>query len=115
MVELAPDGVASVRISYATGMPIVVPTSENAYAFSPPSAAARRLERYIREASSRSPGRVRHMSKKRRRRLEEGFARQLRRLLDAIEPTKVEWLDGAGVVVHAATRPKEGSLGGILG
>lgn len=97
-VELAPDGVAAVRIVYRETPPIVVPVSENAFLFTPapptPRVAAelKRLEPSIF---------ARHLTQAQRRR----FTLQWDAAVYQTEPARIEWLDSTGGLVRAINPP----------
>ncbi len=101
-VELAPDGVASVRIAYRETPPIVVPVSENAFWFTPPpptprvEAELKRLEPSIFAT---------HLTQAQRRRV----TLQWDEAVDETEPTKIEWLDNASRPIRTISPPTAAS------
>jgi hypothetical protein len=101
-VELAPDGVVSVRIDYRETPPIVVPVSENAFWFTRPpptprvEAELKRLEPSIFAT---------HLTQAQRRRSTLQWDKTVRET----EPTKIEWLDNAGGLVRAISPPTAAS------
>jgi hypothetical protein len=102
MVELVPDGVASVRIAYRETPPIVVSVSENAFWFTPPPATPRvaaELKRLEPEVVAT------HLTRAQRRR----FTLQWDEAVHETEPTKIEWLDNAGGLVRAISPPTAAS------
>jgi hypothetical protein len=102
IVELVPDGVASVRIAYRETSPIVVPVSENAFWFTPPPPtprAAAELKRLEPEVVAT------HLTRAQRRR----FTLQWNEAAQETEPTKIEWLDNAGGLVRAISPPTPAS------
>jgi hypothetical protein len=111
IVELVPDGVASIRASYRVGAPVVVKTAENAYTLVPSQAVLRRERRSARKLESRT---------EREEHEHEHSRAELRRLsgeaLDALfkiaaeaAPVKLEWLGGAGEVVRSIAPPSAAS------
>lgn len=98
IVELVPDGVASVRISYRETPAIVVAVSENAFLFTPPpptpriEAELKRLEPTILAT---------HLTTAQRRR----NTLQWDKTVDETEPTRIEWLDSAGRLVRSLSPP----------
>lgn len=89
LVELAPDGVAAVRIAYAGLRPVTVAVHDNAFAFTPPPA----------------PPATAHLLAP----LEDGASavsvERWDAVLQATYPTEVQWLDGAGRVLRTIHRP----------
>ncbi|MGO9322407.1 MAG: hypothetical protein ACLQBY_16620 [Solirubrobacteraceae bacterium] len=100
IVELAPDGVASVRIVYRKAPAITIPVSEDAFLFTPPpptprvAAALRRL----RPAFLTTP-----LTAAQRRRV-----LQWDEIVHESDPTKLEWLDSAGSVIRVISAPAAG-------
>jgi len=97
-VELVPDGVASVRIAYREASMTVVPVSENAFLFTPPPLAphvATELKRL--EPKLFAP----HLTLAQRRRV----TLKWNQTVNETGPTKIEWLDSAGGLVRALSRP----------
>jgi hypothetical protein len=113
LVELVPDGVATVRISFLKATPMVVPTSENTYAFSAPAAARAKLNRMLQIAIHPATGR--NLSKKQRRRREQRAARAFFRALQESQPTKVEWLGPSGALLRVIKPPHTTGLGSTVG
>ncbi len=124
VVQLVPDGVTSVRISYRVGAPIVAPVAGNALVFtpSPPDRHLRSLQHWLGVLDSKgaesgfcvrsSPrGRLRCHSPnppRIQRRLDAQWRRAYRayrRAATARAPVEVEWLDAAGAVVRTIGRP----------
>ena len=102
IVELVPDGVASVRIAYRETPPIVVPVSENAFWFTPPpptprvEAELKRLEPEV-FATRHSPAQSRRVTS------------QWDNTVHETEPTKIEWLDNAGELLRTINPPTAAS------
>ncbi len=94
LVELVPDGVAAVRVTYRGRTPIVVAVSENAFAFTPPfcpprlAAGLRRLQE----------------------RVVTGNPSRYNRALIQTDPTKIEWLNRAGGLTRVIEPPTRKSL-----
>lgn len=94
LVELVPDGVAAVRITYLDRPPVIVVVSENAFAFTPPpappsvAAAIRRLQG---RALSGNPS-------------------QYNKALVQTDPTRLEWLNHAGAVIRTIEPPTKASV-----
>ncbi|MGH2865274.1 MAG: hypothetical protein ACRDJX_08505 [Solirubrobacteraceae bacterium] len=102
IVELVPDGVASVRIAYRGTPPVVVPVSENAFWFTPPPPAPR----VAAELKRLEPDVVAtHLSRAQRRR----FTLQWEEAVQETEPTKIEWLDNAGGLARTISPPTAAS------
>ncbi|HTA14074.1 MAG TPA: hypothetical protein VK781_04370, partial [Solirubrobacteraceae bacterium] len=98
VVELVPDGVASVRIAYSETPEITVPVSENAFTFTPPlptprvAAELKRLEPRI--VATR-------LTAAQRRRV----TLQWNKTVDETEPTRIEWLDNADELIRTISPP----------
>jgi hypothetical protein len=102
IVELAPDGVASVRIRFPAVPAITVAVAENDYTFVAPGAAVRRAKRLLKQLTTfGKPGPGGHIVS-----LPEPQARELPKALEAGEPTKIEWLDAAGRLVRSIAHPR---------
>jgi hypothetical protein len=96
LVELVPDGVASVRVTFPGSAPVLAPVRENAFAFVPPatpSAVSAILARFGGKAL-REP-------------------KQWNEALAKTRPTGVEWLSSAGGVIRAIRRPAGVAATGI--
>jgi hypothetical protein len=100
VVELAPDGVASVRLSYRDGTTITAQVLESAYMFTPPQAPIRRanvtLERVVRvlaPAKGPRPSRGRQRS----------ALELVQRTLAALAPVQVQWLAADGRLLRTVT------------
>ncbi len=108
-VDLVPDGVASVRITYRTVAPIVASVSENAFVFTPPKALTLRLgqalKKVIDSAISSVTGKTKHLTKAQKHRVQQVEEKALERALLQAEPTRVEWLDGSGALVRNISPP----------
>jgi hypothetical protein len=103
-IEMVPDGVASVRVSYRDMTPFSVPVSENAfYLMAPPTphnSVSARMERLL-------PGILNSkLSTAQRDRLTAQWNRMFLYTL----PTKIEWLDQGGGVVRLVTPPTPASI-----
>jgi hypothetical protein len=102
-VELVPDGVASVRILYRDDPPIVVPVSANAFRFTPPASVPAgvraKLDRLATEQANS------HLTEAQMLSLTLQYDRVRRRT----EPTRIEWLDGAGRPIRKLRRPSAAS------
>ncbi len=94
LVELVPDGVAAVRVTYRGRAPIVVSVNENAFAFTPPScpprmaAGLRQLQEHV----------------------VTGNPSRYNRALLQTDPTKIEWLNRAGGVTRVIELPTRKSV-----
>jgi hypothetical protein len=105
IIELIPDGVASVRITYLGRSSVLAPVDENEYSFTMPAAVrARAKKRFTKDLHRLT--RAKHKTKAQKRRvLEELFAALDKTLVEA-RPRKVEWLGVAGELLHSSTPPK---------
>jgi hypothetical protein len=98
IVELVPDGVASVQIAYRETPTIVVPVSENAFSFTPPPPTPRveaELKRLIPRVVAT------HITKAQRRR----NVLQWDKAVNETDPTRIEWLDSAGGLMRTLSPP----------
>lgn len=102
IVELVPDGVASVRIAYRETPPIHIPVSENAFSFTPPPPTPRIKAELKRLEPSLF---AKHLTRSQRRR----FTMQWDKAVQETEPTKIEWLDSAGGLIRTISRPTAAS------
>jgi hypothetical protein len=114
--ELVPDGVASVRISYARAPQATVPVLENTYFVKAPTEqllrerrATLRLISTVLKKKKPTPAAIRRIQKALQRAIEESV------------PRKIEWLSSSGAVLHTANRPHgaaseeiEGSFTGVV-
>jgi hypothetical protein len=120
VVELVPDGVASVRLIYRDGTAIDAAVHTNAFAFTPPQAPIRRAEATIRRAFHRISSllfgkkRLTSLQKRRRRRLLRSLAKVYSRALGALVPKQAQWLDQAGRVLRTITPHLPASGGGLF-
>jgi hypothetical protein len=98
-VELVPDGVASVRITYRDRVLIVVRVKEDAFLLTPPPAPHDRLDAYLRGLMSRVAGE--HVTKTQQltatKKWNEAFG--------GTYPIRIEWLDSTGGLVRALNPP----------
>jgi hypothetical protein len=104
VVELVPDGVSSVRVTYVTGAPVVATVEENAYMLAVPQAVRARTEKRLKKVVRRL-GRAKHATKAEKRRALEAFLGALERALAEAGPHKIEWLSSTGGLVRSIARP----------
>ncbi len=112
IVELAPDGVASVRASYVSGAPVTVAVAENVYALGPRRAILQRGLKALKKLQHRIAG-IKHLTTAQRRRELNRLLTRIGKVLVEAEPTKIEWLDGTGGLVRTIGRPS-GRAGGLI-
>jgi hypothetical protein len=107
IVELVPDGVASVRANYRIGAPVVVKTAENAYTLKPSRAVLSRERRSAREIESRTEHEEHEHdhSRAEEQRLSGAALRAILKIATEAAPVKLEWLGGAGEVVRGIAPP----------
>jgi hypothetical protein len=108
VIDLVPDGVASVRVVYRSGPPIVAGVSEDATIYEPPKAlykhAEKALKRRQRALARRLKSRYPHGKVPPRAAIR--VYEQLLEAIDAqIEPLRVEWIGAAGAVIRTIPRP----------
>lgn len=103
IVELVPDGVASVRIDYRETPAIGVAVSENAFLFTPPPPTPRveaELKRLEPAIVTTHPITAQRPTAQRRR-----ITLQWDKTVNETEPTRIEWLDSADRLVRALSPP----------
>ncbi|HEV3320572.1 MAG TPA: hypothetical protein VG147_00090 [Solirubrobacteraceae bacterium] len=105
VVDLVPDGVATVRVVYRGGIVITAPVSENVFSFTPPpepiehaKAAFKRLERTFELG-----GKHKRLTKRQRQRRAQAVIKLLDRALSQTLPKQVQWLDAGGHVLRSFT------------
>jgi hypothetical protein len=106
-VELAPDGVASVRLRYSGAPLITAAVSENAYTFSPPAPKLGALKKAFKKVEAKNRGH-RKTGKSEAREGVEGL-----KLIERFERRnvpKVEWLGAEGQLIKSFTPKHESSL-----
>jgi len=107
IVELVPDGVASVRVTYAYGAPVVAPTAENVYtvpAHGLRSSVQRRLKKLARREEH-----DKHATRAEQKHMAEVFLQELEKAVAEAAPRKLEWLNSAGEVVRSIAPPSASS------
>jgi hypothetical protein len=125
-VDLVPDGVATVRLTYRDGATITAPVSENAFTFTPPrppvaraKAALKRLDRVF-ELEVKSRHTLTHHAKRQLQRYERVASKLLQRALSELPPKQVQWLDANGHVLRSFTPRRDRNsvlvtIGSIVG
>jgi hypothetical protein len=98
-VELVPDGVAAVRITYQATAPIIAHVSENAFLLTPPPTPNTLLDAELRRLIHEQRGQ--HISSTVRRRITIEY----NNALTGTYPTRIEWLDSTGKLVRALSSP----------
>jgi hypothetical protein len=98
-IELVPDGVASVRITYRDRVPIVVRVKEDAFLLTPPPAPHDRLDAYLRGLMSRVAGE--HVTKTQ----QLTATKKWNKAFGGTYPIRIEWLDSTGGLVRALSPP----------
>lgn len=111
VVDLVPDGVASVRLIYRDGISLTAAVSEDAYQYTPPPKLVERAKRLLIEEVK---GTRKHPNKAQRRR-ERAHRRALKRAVAALAPTQVLWLDAAGQALRTIDPKGSPGAGGLLG
>jgi hypothetical protein len=108
IVELVPDGVSSVRVTYIAGPPVVATVEENAYVLVAPAAVQARSERRLKKVLHRLEH-AKHHTKAQQRRVLAKFLAAVGQTLVEAEPRKVEWLNSSGGLILSIARPKAGA------
>jgi hypothetical protein len=98
IVELVPDGVASVRITYQETPAIVVPVSENTFLFTPPPPTPR-VEAELKRLEPAIVGTRLTMAQRRH------IMSQWDKTVNETDPTRIEWLGSAGGLIRALSPP----------
>jgi hypothetical protein len=112
-VELIPDGVASVRITYLTGASVLAPVYENEYSFAIPTAVRAGADKHLKKVLRRLE-KAKPTTKAQKRRVLDKFLLALAKTGVEVEPRKVEWLDSSGGLLHSITPPKStGAVDGL--
>ena len=106
-LELIPDGVSLVRVSYRDAAPMVVPVKENAFLLTPPPAPRDRLDAYLRGLLPRIAGE--HVTKAQR----VAATAEWNAAFPGTYPARVEWLDGVRRVVRTISAPTAKSAAAI--
>lgn len=101
-IEMVPDGVASVRVSYRDVTPFSVPVNENAFYLVPPPTPHNSVSARMK---SLLPGILRSNSAHRDR-----AGAEWNRMFIYTLPTKIEWLDKGGAVVRVLTPPTPANI-----
>jgi hypothetical protein len=111
VVDLVPDGVATVRISYRDGEVLSAPVSGNAFSFTPPKAPIKKAKAALVRFGRAHRGS--HLSNRQREHLLRVFFALLEREIRALAPTNVQWLGAAGGVLRSFTpsSPEAGPAG----
>jgi hypothetical protein len=108
-LELVPDGVASVRLTFHGSPPLVAAVSENAYMFTTPGSSIGLLSARLRKDEKKLIKHERHPDKKELR-----AALKLIQDLGKERIPKVEWLGAEGKTIKAFTPRAEESLLGLV-
>jgi hypothetical protein len=116
VIDLAPDGVATVRLIYRGGDVINAAVANNAYSFTPPQKPITEAQKALhRLASSGSHLRGRRLSERQRIALTRALVKQASMLLARLVPETVRWLDVAGNTIRSYTPRSERHGGGLFG
>lgn len=119
VVDIVPDGVATVRLVYRDGSVIDAPVGANTFSFTPPQAPIRRARAVIHRlfvhalvplaTGHLTPRQRRHM----RRRL-RALQKLIARTLGSLPPRQVQWLDANGGVLRSIAPHLPDSSGGRI-
>jgi hypothetical protein len=106
---LVPDGVASVRVSYAHVPPLLLPVSENGYVLETPSAVRAEQHRLGKKVEHRLAPllKTKHPSKKLAVKILAKLLRAVFTIAAETAPTRIEWLSATGSIVQTTRRPHE--------
>jgi len=97
VVELAPDGVATVRLSYRGGEAINAAVTSNSYSFTPPQRPIKAALLAVRKLVAKA----RHVSQRQRIAQERSFLKRVERIAASLIPQTVQWLDAAGTTIRS--------------
>jgi hypothetical protein len=100
VIELAPDGVATVRIRYPAGEVIDAPVSSNSYSFTPPPRLIKEALAAIRHLVAKG---TMHLSERQREALGRLLVKRAEHLSARLIPQTVQWLDAAGNTLRSFT------------
>lgn len=103
-IELVPDGVASVRVTYRETAPIIARVSENTFLLTRPPAPNTSLDTELRRLLNRLRGK--HVSSAERRKITIEY----NNAFTGTYPTRIEWLDSAGGLVRTLNPPTAESI-----
>jgi hypothetical protein len=116
VLDMAPDGVATVRLIYRSGAVINAAVTNNAYSFTPPQqpikAALKALKRF---GSSPSQLIRRHLTERQRTALVRAFFKRVEALGAPLVAETVQWLDLAGNPIRSFTPRTQNRGEGLLG
>jgi hypothetical protein len=119
VIELVPDGVATVRLLYHGGNVVAVPVSGNEFTFTPPQRPIKEAELDFRQIRPLPSGR--HPNARQRARAFRRYIRLLVQTTRELSPETVQWLGASGQLIRSfRPRAEGGSLiggggGGLLG
>lgn len=102
-IELVPDGVASVRVTYRAAAPVIAHVSENAFLLTPPPTPDTPLDAELTRLLQSQRGKHVSGAEQRRLTIEYNIA------FTGTYPTRIEWLDSAGRLVRALNPPTAAS------
>jgi hypothetical protein len=102
-IEMVPDGVAWVRITYRDASPLTVPVIENAFVFVPPPTPRDRLDAYLRSLLPKLSGE--HVTNAERLAATKAW----NRVFSDTYPSRIEWLDSDRRVLRSISPPTEKS------
>jgi hypothetical protein len=111
VIELVPDGVATVRLLYRGGAVVTAAATSNSYSFTPP-------RKLIGEVRAQLKGLLKgasHLSAGRHAALVRSFLDRARALVAKLVPRRVEWLDAGGNTVRSFTPVSRSHGGGLVG
>jgi hypothetical protein len=112
-IELVPDGVTSVRITYQATPPIIAHVNENTFLLTPPPTPNTPLDTKLKQLLQRLRGK--HISRVERR----AITIEYNTAFTGTYPTRIEWLNSTGGLVRALNPPTAESIsatsvGGLL-
>jgi hypothetical protein len=110
--DLAPDGVATARLTYRGGATIDAPVANNFYTFTPPQGPVKRVLAKLKPIELKLVSS--HLGKRQRERLLRQFG-TVQRTIARLAPKQVEWLDASGNRLRVINLPAHGTGGATFG
>jgi hypothetical protein len=115
VVELVPDGVATVRLDYLERNVVTATVTSNAFSFTPPQRLVKDVQRRLRPLRREL---IQELRKQRHHPhatpVRRGIVRRERAIRDELRPRSVEWIGANGQIVRSFQPQGESSGGGAL-
>jgi hypothetical protein len=108
VIELAPDGVATVRLTYRSGDVVNAAVSGNVYSLTPPQAPIRQALKELRPLEIHRA----HLTERQREARTRALFRRAEQLFVRLVPQTVGWIDATGATIRSFSPPAH-AAGGI--